>query len=118
MTPVPHWVRSRLNLRYFLRRCYAEGLSKALVSALAGRTDGLASERTYVTRTLTGAVRDALVEAVRGPARLDALRRSAAVIAGVAAASVGFVQGTLAHRKRQVPLGPAPSVHRDQRIRD
>ncbi|MEP7115914.1 MAG: glycosyltransferase [Ilumatobacteraceae bacterium] len=116
---VHHWVPvQRLNLRYFLRRCYAEGLSKALVSALAGRSDGLASERTYVTRTLTGAVRDGLVQAVRGPGRLDALHRSAAVIAGLAAASVGFVQGTLAHRKRQVPLGPAPSIHWDQRIRD
>lgn len=108
----------RLTPRYFLRRCYAEGLSKALVSALAGRTDGLASERTYVSRTLPHAVRDALAQAVSGPARLDALRRAAAVIAGVLAASIGFAQGTVAHKRRQAPLGPAPVIHWDLPIRD
>ena len=108
----------RLTLRYFLRRCYAEGLSKALVSALAGRADGLASERAYVTRTLPGAVRVALVQAVRGPARIDGLRRAAAVIAGLLSASAGFVQGAVAHRRRQASLGPAPTIPWVVHIRD
>ena len=33
-------------------RCYAEGLSKALVTASVGARDGLSSERRYTTRTL------------------------------------------------------------------
>lgn len=108
----------RLTLRYFLRRCYAEGLSKALVSALAGRSDGLASERAYVTRTLPGAVGRSLAQVVGGPARVDGLRRAAAVIAGLLSASVGYVQGAVAHRRRQASLGPAPTIPWVLHIRD
>jgi GT2 family glycosyltransferase len=108
----------RLTLRYFLRRCYAEGLSKALVSALAGRTDGLASERAYVTRTLPGAVRGGLAQMVGGPARIDGLRRAAAVIAGLLSASAGFVQGAVVHRRRQASLGSAPTIPWVLHIRD
>jgi glycosyltransferase involved in cell wall biosynthesis len=108
----------RLTLRYFLRRCYAEGLSKALVSALAGRTAGLASERAYVTRTLPGAVRGGLAQLLVGPARNDGLRRAAAVIAGLLSASAGFVQGAVVHRRRQASLGPAPTIPWALHIRD
>lgn len=108
----------RTTLRYFIRRCYAEGMSKALVSALAGRTEGLASERAYVTRTLPHALRDSLLRAVRGPARVDALRRAAAVVGGVGAAGAGFVRGNVAYRTRRAPLGPAPSIRSDLEIRD
>ncbi len=38
--------------RYFFERCWAEGRSKALLTGLVGRQDGLSSERTYATRTL------------------------------------------------------------------
>ena len=108
---VHHWVPGgRLTLGYFVRRCYAEGLSKAVVSALAGRSDGLASERAYATRTLPRAVRAALIQAVRGPARADGLRRAAAVVAGLLAAGAGFVHGSVVDRKRRTPLGPAPSI--------
>jgi GT2 family glycosyltransferase len=100
----------RTTPRYFLRRCYAEGLSKALVSALAGRSDGLESERAYVTKTLPSAVREALVDSIRGPARGDGVKRAAAVVGGLGAATIGYVRGTLAYRKRPAPLGPAPSV--------
>jgi GT2 family glycosyltransferase len=37
---------------YFRSRCFAEGLSKALVSQLVGTNDGLSSERTYTLQTL------------------------------------------------------------------
>lgn len=108
---VHHWVPAgRLTLRYFLRRCYAEGMSKAVVSALAGRSDGLASERAYATRTLPRAVRAGLVQAIRGPARGGGLRRAAAVVAGLLAASAGFVHGTVVDRKRRTPLGHAPAI--------
>jgi glycosyltransferase involved in cell wall biosynthesis len=111
---VHHWVPAeRVTLRYFLRRCYAEGLSKAVVSAVAGRHDGLAAERAYVTRTLPAAAASALVQTGRGPARLDGLARLAALVGGVLAAVDGFVRGTLAYRKRPAELGPAPSIRRE-----
>jgi hypothetical protein len=108
----------RTTLKYFLRRCYAEGLSKAVVSALAGRADGLASERTYVTVTLPRAVRNALLQAVRGPRRGDGLRRAAAVVAGVLTAGVGFVRGTVVHRRRPAPVGSAPAIQWELAVRD
>ncbi len=42
----------RATWRYFLSRCWSEGRSKAVVTDLVGRTDGLASERSYVSRVL------------------------------------------------------------------
>jgi len=42
----------RTKLRYFIKRCYAEGLSKARLAALVGSERSLASERSYVTKTL------------------------------------------------------------------
>jgi glucosyl-dolichyl phosphate glucuronosyltransferase len=38
----------RLSFRYFCLRCYAEGMSKAYVSALRTSTDTLSAERSYV----------------------------------------------------------------------
>ncbi len=43
---------ARETFRYFRARCYAEGLSKALVTRSVGSGDGLASERSYAFRTL------------------------------------------------------------------
>src|SRR4051794_18362617 len=39
----------RARWRYFRARCWSEGLSKAVVSRHAGRSDSLSSERAYVT---------------------------------------------------------------------
>jgi GT2 family glycosyltransferase len=44
--------RDRTKLRYFIKRCYAEGLSKARLAASVGSDRSLASERSYVTKTL------------------------------------------------------------------
>ena len=44
--------RRSLPILLLPRRCYAEGLSKALVTASVGTRDGLSAERRYTTRTL------------------------------------------------------------------
>jgi glycosyltransferase involved in cell wall biosynthesis len=111
---VDHWVPAeRLTPGYFLRRCHAEGLSKALVSGLAGRADGLQSERKYVSETLPRAGRAALRQVVVGPRRLDSLGRLAALGGGVLAAVAGYVRGTIAYRTRRDRLGPAPALDWD-----
>jgi hypothetical protein len=51
-----HVPASRASLRYFLRRCWSEGLSKAAVANLATSGEALESERRYVARVLPGAV--------------------------------------------------------------
>jgi len=113
---VDHWVPAdRLTPGYFVRRCHAEGLSKAVVSGLAGRADGLQSERKYVSETLPRAALAAIRQLGRGPRRADNLGRVTALVVGVLAATAGYVRGTVAYRKRQDPLGPAPALHWDHR---
>jgi len=43
---------TRATWHYFYSRCYAEGISKALVSRFVGQRDGLASEMQYTLKTL------------------------------------------------------------------
>jgi GT2 family glycosyltransferase len=84
---------------YLLRRCYYEGISKALVRKL-GDTRSLNTERTYVRRTLPSGLGRSVRVAVAGPGRIGALGRIAAVIGGLTAAAAGYVFGTVAFRIR------------------
>jgi hypothetical protein len=111
---VDHWIPpERATPRYFVRRCYAEGLSKAVVSSIAGRADGLQSERKYVSRTLPSAVLAAARRIATGPRRGDSVGRVAALVGGVVAAGAGYVRGTAGYRRRRDPLGPAPALQWD-----
>ncbi|MFZ0160746.1 MAG: glycosyltransferase family 2 protein [Kineosporiaceae bacterium] len=86
---------SRERVRYFLSRCYAEGLSKAMVARSVGRTEALSSERTYVRRTLPSGVIRGLADAAR-LRRPDGLARAAAILVGFGATTLGFARGRLA----------------------
>jgi glycosyltransferase involved in cell wall biosynthesis len=82
---------SRVRWRYFTSRCYAEGLSKALVAQVAGKRDALASERSYVARTLPRGVARGLADAGRGdPA---GLARAGAIIVGLSVTAAGYLVG-------------------------
>ena len=80
----------RTRLRYFLLRCYGEGRSKALISERVGQRDALSTELRYVTHVLPAGVlkgiRDTLVGDGAG------LGRAAAIVAGLAATSLGFLR--------------------------
>jgi hypothetical protein len=95
---------SRASLRYFLSRCYAEGLSKAQVARLVGRENGLSSERSYALRTLPQGILHGLADLVL---RFDAsgLARAVAILAGLAWTTAGFVNGSLTRRiQRPLPV--------------
>jgi hypothetical protein len=98
-----HVPEQRATWRYLVRRCWAEGLSKALVAALAGKSAALADERGYVTRTLPRAVARALRDAVAG-VRAAPLGRAAALVAGLAVTSAGFVMGRVAVHNQKAKL--------------
>ncbi|NGO72946.1 glycosyltransferase, partial [Streptomyces boncukensis] len=83
----------RERLAYLRTRCYAEGLSKAAVSRLAGAQDGLASERRYVTRALPLGVARGLRDALLG--RAGGAGRAAAIVLGLTAAAWGYARGRL-----------------------
>ncbi|MFP3990280.1 glycosyltransferase family 2 protein [Streptomyces sp. E11-3] len=89
--------KARERLRYFRSRCYAEGLSKALVARSVGSSKGLESERRYTTRVLPAGVgrgvRDALL------ARPGGAGRAGAIVTGVAAAAGGYVLGSIRARR-------------------
>jgi len=92
---------------YFRSRCYAEGLSKAAVAALVGASQGLASERTYTTRTLPKGVVKGIAAGVKGEA--GGFGRAAAIVAGVGIATVGYGLGRLSPR-RFVQAGMVPAA--------
>lgn len=88
---------ARETWTYFLRRCYAEGLSKADVARLAGRSAALKSERAYVTRVVPRAIAR---DAVRSISRRDPhlLGRAFRLATGVAVTTAGYTMGTLRAR--------------------
>jgi glycosyltransferase involved in cell wall biosynthesis len=90
-----HVPTKRANWRYFRSRCYAEGISKALVTQLVGATQGLASERTYVSRTLPIGVIREIGHSIRHM-KIDGLQRAAAIIIGLATTTAGYTHGKLA----------------------
>ena len=87
-----HLAPSRNTWRYFRKRCFAEGKSKAIVAELVGSRRGLASERSYATRTLPAAVIRAIAEGVR-TRRVAPFVRAGAVGAGLALTTAGYVVG-------------------------
>jgi GT2 family glycosyltransferase len=100
---------ARTGWRYFLRRCYAEGQSKALVTRLCGARDALATERAYTLRVLPLGAFDALREAVRGRRPAQALA-AAAIVAGLSATTAGYVAEQARHVLARGAPSPASSV--------
>ncbi len=98
----------RTTWRYFRSRCYAEGLSKALVARYVGTKDGLASERAYTFRMLPlGVVRGAM----DGLLRLDpaGFSRAGAIIAGLFLTTAGYLVGVLS-QTREADKEPAGAI--------
>ena len=85
---------SRVRWRYFRSRCYFEGRSKAVVSWLVGRGDGLACERSFTWRTLPqGIIRGVADAALHG--NVAGLRRAGLIVAGLAITAAGYLTGSL-----------------------
>ncbi len=84
----------RARWRYLLSRCFAEGLSKAIVSVHAGAADGLASERGYVARTLPRGFARELRAALFGD-DLAGVARAAAIAIGLGLTAAGYGAGRL-----------------------
>ena len=84
----------RTRWRYFLARCYGEGLSKALIVRASGFRRGLAAERSYAARALPSGFCSALLGGLTLRDRSGFLR-AAAIAAGLAATAAGFCSGQL-----------------------
>jgi GT2 family glycosyltransferase len=82
---------TRQRFAYYRTRCYAEGLSKALVTDSVGVGDGLADERAYAALALRRGVTKGLSEGLVGD--LGGVLRAGAIVAGFAWTSAGYVVG-------------------------
>jgi len=96
---IDHWVpQGRGVWSYFVRRCYYEGISKALVRTL-GDTRSLDTERTYVTRALPSEALRSGWAALRGRQPAAALGRVTAILIGLLAAAGGYARGAVMFRR-------------------
>lgn len=84
---------NRAKWRYFWSRCYAEGISKALVAQFVGQRDSLASELRYTLRTLPNGVLRGLANAMRGD--ISGLGRAFAIVSGLTLTVSGFTVGLI-----------------------
>jgi glycosyltransferase involved in cell wall biosynthesis len=88
-----HISPDRTTLSYFVKRCWSEGLSKAAVTRLAEQSGSLATERSYVTKTVIPAVWRELNSARRGGR--GAWGRAAVLILGTAVTGASYVLHSL-----------------------
>jgi len=99
----------RLTYRYFWLRCYAEGLSKAYVSALQASIDVLSVERRYVLEVLSRGVvrglRDAVLHFDSG-----GMGRAFAITSGLLFTIAGFCVGKIRGRYADKPTSEAPAA--------
>jgi glycosyltransferase involved in cell wall biosynthesis len=95
---------------YLARRCYFEGISKALVRRL-GDQRSLDTERTYLRQALPARLNASARRALRGHLA-EGLGPIAAVIGAVGAAGAGYLVGLIAFRLRppvEIPPPPRPA---------
>lgn len=91
---VEHYIaQQRASVGYFTRRCWAEGVSKAEVSRLVGRSRALSVERHYTLRVLPRGICNGLHDATSGD--LWGAARSVAIVLGLVATTAGYCLGTV-----------------------
>lgn len=99
---VDHLVpRERARLGYFVKRCWAEGISKAVVAHHVGASAALASERRYAMRILPSGVVRGLQDSVQGD--LYGLARALAILLGLMITGAGYLHGVRSMRGIERP---------------
>lgn len=96
---------ARATWKYFRRRCYADGTSKAVVSQLAGVDDGLSEEWKYTLVTIPVGVLRNIAKGIKG--ERVALLRAGAIVAGLFITTVGYIRGRLS-KGPDASLAPVP----------
>jgi glucosyl-dolichyl phosphate glucuronosyltransferase len=90
-----HIPASRTTLRYFVARCYHEGISKAQLAAYSGASRALSEERRYVRHVVPDAVSHGVQTALRCDVA-SGLGKAGAVVAGVGVFGVGYLRQSVA----------------------
>jgi hypothetical protein len=104
---------ARVTASYLLRRCFFEGISKALVRRLGDRRS-LASERDYLRHALPQRLRTSARQALTGHGAQDAVGQVGALLGSVGAAGIGYLVGSVAFAVRPPASGaPSPRLAED-----
>jgi glycosyltransferase involved in cell wall biosynthesis len=91
---VEHYVaRQRSSPGYFVRRCWAEGISKAEVSRRVGRSRALSTERHYTLRVLPKGIWNGFRDGAAGD--FWGVTRSVSIVLGLVATAAGYCVGVL-----------------------
>jgi glycosyltransferase involved in cell wall biosynthesis len=90
-----HVSQDRVSLRYFFRRCYHEGMSKAVVMELANAPKALSAERAYTLNILPRAMAREVLSM-----SLDGFARAAMMMLGLVLTTAGYVNAKA--RRRQL----------------
>jgi glucosyl-dolichyl phosphate glucuronosyltransferase len=91
---VEHYVsEQRESVRYFARRCWAEGLSKAEVARRVGRSSALSAERDYTSRVLPRGIWRGLRDG--GTGDIWGVARAGAIVLGLVSTTAGYCVGSL-----------------------
>lgn len=88
--------RARATWSYLLKRCWAEGRSKAQLTGNVGAASALASERHYTAHVLPSGVMRGLRDALRGDP--GGLGRAASIMLALGVTALGYLSGRLLHR--------------------
>jgi len=104
---------SRATVSYFVRRCYAEGMSKRQVTELAGAHDGLSAERSFALRVASTGIARHLGALGHGDGA--GVARALSIVVGMAVTSAGYAMAEARMRvevrtRRVRPHRPAPSL--------
>ena len=108
---------ARGTIRYFVKRCFGEGRSKAILSRLVGSDSGLSDERAYVRSTLPrGVIRGFRDGATGHPSGLS---RAAAIALGLLTTTTGYATARTTPRREGRrgdggPRAPGPDGHSAQ----
>ena len=105
-----HVPAARGRVSYLLRRCYFEGISKALVRGL-GDQRSLDTERAYLRHALPARAKVSVRRALSGHLT-EGLGRVGALIGSVGAAAAGYLFGLVAFRVRPPAVVTPPPGRR------
>ena len=93
---------TRGTIRYFLLRCFAEGLSKEAVSRCTGPRAALATEGTYTLKVLPRGVARGLGKAVRG--HVNGATKASMILVGLFSTVAGYICGRFGLLSKRVAI--------------
>ncbi len=112
-----HVPTTRARWHYFRRRCYTEGLAKALVANLVGTQDGLSSEWHYTLQTLPTGLLNGIRTTMR-TADMRGVGQAFAIAAGLALTTIGYLIGRLSTWQSPPPMATqSPTLAMEKRAR-